>query len=638
MRVERTTEEMLANYIDGMGQQLGELFNAASTELSLINWRWNQYRILFGDEKPPGRIDFLNEAAPFFFRMVHDVLFEDAVLATARIVAPPESVGKPSLTIRRFPKLITRPDLRAQVLALVEAARQASHFSLDWRHRHLAHRDLGLALQHENVRTLSAVTPQQVEEALSAIRDVLDCIEVAYTGSQTAYSFCSVPGDAGQLLYVLQGGILRERDRHACWDRGERHPDDLNPLPRSDLSLRNDRMFESICVGRHDFLGGGVDFGRLAEALVFYQRVHFLAEEETFKSLIRTCGTDVVLELCHMGRLTIHFAENMPAAATRDLDTPMERHGLITAKVQNHNFLTQATKFFEEYCGPSGKGFNKILTQFSRSVQTFEHPKSVLEHVQSDLADRGYVRASVQGLLSALAPEYQQPNPLVFDVTLGSDEHLRVDANIDFRAANESYHRRISPEHSSLSRAAILAHLLTTRSNLEVASDISGDLALGPVSSIIGANKIAKVVEAHEKNRDALDRFVDFAVDDSRAIGQAISNRERNFSDVLKLVQEAQKFKEWLKKQDESADLCKEYCREVSRVDWADKLPPKTFRMLLFNAAGLAISASTSPIGGVAAGLGLSLADNFLLDKLLKGWRPDQFVNGPLRDFIKTGR
>jgi hypothetical protein len=397
-------------------------------------------------------------------------------------------------------------------------------------------------------------------------------------------------------------------------------------------------MFESICVGRHDFLAGGVDFGRLAEALVFYQRVHFLAEEETFKSLIRTCGADVVLELCRMGSLTIHFAENMPAAATRDIDTPMERHGLVNFKVQNHNFLTQATKFFEEYCGPSGKGFNKTLKQFSRAVQTFEHPKSVLEHVQSDLADRGYVRASVQGLLAALAPEYPQPNPLVFDVTLGSDEHLRVDTNIDFPAANESYHRRVSPEHSSLSRSAILAHLLTTRSSLEVASGISGDIALGSVSSIIGANKIASVVQTYEKNRDAIDRFVDFAVDDSRAIDQAISNRERNFSDVLRLVQQAQKFKDWLRKQNESVDLCKEYCREVSRLDWADKLPPKTLRMLLFNAAGIAIGASTSPMVGAAAGFGLSAADYFLLDKLLKGWRPNQFVNGPLREFIKTGK
>lgn len=399
-------------------------------------------------------------------------------------------------------------------------------------------------------------------------------------------------------------------------------------------------MFESICVGRQDFLGGDVDFGRLAEALVFYQQVHFLAEEETFRSLIRTCGDDVVLELCRMGSLTIHFSENTLGAATLDIDLPQERHGLVAVKVPNRNFLTQATKFFEDYCGPSGKGFRKTLKQFSRSVQPFEHPKSVLEHVQSDLADRGYVRACVRGLLSALAPEYQQPNPLVFDVNLGSEGHLRVDTNVDFRAVNESYHRRVSPQHSSLSRAAILAHILNTRSNLEVASGISADLALGPVSSIMGANKIANVVEAYEKNTDALDRFMDFAIDDSRAIGQAISNRERNFSDVLKLVQEAQTFKDWLRKQDESVDLSKEYCREVSRVGWADKLPLKAFRMLLFNAAGLAVSTltSTSPVAGVAAGLGLSVADNFLLDKLLMGWRPNQFVNGPLREFIKTRR
>jgi hypothetical protein len=44
----------------------------------------------------------------------------------------------------------------------------------------------------------------------------------------------------------------------------------------------------------------------------------------------------------------------------------------------------------------------------------------------------------------------------------------------------------------------------------------------------------------------------------------------------------------------------------------------------------------TSPAAGAAVGVGLSAADTFLLDKLLKGWKPNQFVEGPLKEFIRV--
>jgi hypothetical protein len=120
------------------------------------------------------------------------------------------------------------------------------------------------------------------------------------------------------------------------------------------------------------------------------------------------------------------------------------------------------------------------------------------------------------------------------------------------------------------------------------------------------------------------------------AIAQAVNNRQRSFADVLELVQQAQKFKDWLRKQGPSADLSEEYCREVSRLDWADKLPPKAVRWLLVNVAGLAIGAVSSPTAAVLTSLGISAADAFFLDKLLRGWRPNQFIEGPLKSFIRT--
>ena len=110
-----------------------------------------------------------------------------------------------------------------------------------------------------------------------------------------------------------------------------------------------------------------------------------------------------------------------------------------------------------------------------------------------------------------------------------------------------------------------------------MASGLSSDLALGRMSSVVSANRLASLVNIHDKNQQAIERFTELVVNDSRAIAQAVNNRQRTFVDVLRLVQQGAKFKDWLRKQGASADLNQEYCREVPRVDWAEKLRLRVF-------------------------------------------------------------
>lgn len=208
--------------METMGRELGELFHAASSELTWVHWRWRQYRILFGEK--PSRIDLLNEAAPLFFRIVQDMFVEDTLLAIARLVGPTESVGRPNLTVRRFSPLLADLELRDKVNKLIESAATSAAFAIDWRNRHLAHRDLDLVL-NTSPQALVPATREKIEESLSALRSVLNHIEIEHSNACTAYADSPTPGDAEALLYVIQGGLLRERDRRARWRRGELHDD-----------------------------------------------------------------------------------------------------------------------------------------------------------------------------------------------------------------------------------------------------------------------------------------------------------------------------------------------------------------------------------------------------------------------------
>lgn len=69
-----------------------------------------------------------------------------------------------------------------------------------------------------------------------------------------------------------------------------------------------------------------------------------------------------------------------------------------------------------------------------------------------------------------------------------------------------------------------------------------------------------------------------------------------------------------------------EYCREVTKDSIIDKLPSKAIRWSVFTGAGAVGDLLLTPGIGTISGLVLSVLDGLFLDKLLKGWKPNQFV------------
>ena len=166
------------------------------------------------------------------------------------------------------------------------------------------------------------------------------------------------------------------------------------------------------------------------------------------------------------------------------------------------------------------------------------------------------------------------------------------------------------------------------------AGEFSADLAVSAPISIAAACKFKNLIERRGASETQIQAFEDLVFRESRCIREAVNSGERTFDDVLRLVTAGPKFKEWLKKSSQDGDLVKEYCREVTQAEWAEKLPPKSARFAIFGAASTAASFLLTPLAGAAVGIGLSAGDYFLLDKVIKGWKPNQFVNGPLKDFV----
>ncbi|MGZ8401653.1 MAG: AbiU2 domain-containing protein [Methyloceanibacter sp.] len=103
-----TAQESRERYIAKMGEALGTQFAALWQEVAHLHMSWSEYVELFGTK--PSRIDLLNSAAPRFFRILQDALWDETLLHIARLTDSPESgKGKSNLTIRNLPELVDEP-------------------------------------------------------------------------------------------------------------------------------------------------------------------------------------------------------------------------------------------------------------------------------------------------------------------------------------------------------------------------------------------------------------------------------------------------------------------------------------------------------------------------------------------------
>lgn len=167
------------------------------------------------------------------------------------------------------------------------------------------------------------------------------------------------------------------------------------------------------------------------------------------------------------------------------------------------------------------------------------------------------------------------------------------------------------------------------------AADYMAEIVSILISSSIINMSLSQILLKRENNFDQIEMFQKIHLDNARAVREAINSGERSFADFLKLLHRADRFKAWLRNRNPDGLLLEESYRAATSESWIDRLPTKSVRFV-FTALGGAAADLLLPTGGLgtAVGAGLGAIDSLLLDRLLKGWKPNQFVEGELHEFI----
>jgi hypothetical protein len=210
---DQNADEAKTANIAKMGEPLGELYSALWQALTIVYVYWKDYMELFGTNRE--RIALLNRAAPAFFRMIQDELWELSLLHIARLTDPANSLGRqdrPNLTIQGLPALISDLKLNSHVHNLIQEALKKTAFCRDWRNRHIAHRDLRLTLE-QPTEPLAEASIAQVNTSLKALAAVLNAVAAHYLKSETRFDMTARHNGALTLLYLMDDGLRAKEER-----------------------------------------------------------------------------------------------------------------------------------------------------------------------------------------------------------------------------------------------------------------------------------------------------------------------------------------------------------------------------------------------------------------------------------------
>ncbi|MCL4523070.1 MAG: hypothetical protein M1453_09110 [Acidobacteria bacterium] len=217
---------MEQRHLQAMGPTLGPLFHRLHEEVCWLRVKWQEFRKLYAHSQK--RIDLLNGTAALFFKVVHDVIWQDVILHIARLTDPVQQGKYENLTFLRVLGAISDPKTRLRVEKLLVDVQTNAEFARQWRNKRLAHCDLSHATK-QSVQPLPGVSRRHIENALASFHAVLNYLSQKYLDGAVLLDEVITHSDADALLYHLRVAAHIEKQKVERLTKGEWRLADVEP-------------------------------------------------------------------------------------------------------------------------------------------------------------------------------------------------------------------------------------------------------------------------------------------------------------------------------------------------------------------------------------------------------------------------
>jgi len=191
-----------------------------------------------------------------------------------------------------------------------------------------------------------------------------------------------------------------------------------------------------------------------------------------------------------------------------------------------------------------------------------------------------FVREAIIFVLRNLVPSFTPTADFRLEL-FDTENGYAVDTNLDFTKLNEAYHQIVPPTHSSISAEYLLSHIIDAQLDSYFAAHYLAEIVATPVYSQLIRLKHFDFLKRRLANERELNIFQEELLQDVPTLREVINKSERSVADFLKLLDEAERFREWLQNTNADAGLIRSYYQDSIKETWADKLPTKSIRFVI---------------------------------------------------------
>lgn len=396
-------------------------------------------------------------------------------------------------------------------------------------------------------------------------------------------------------------------------------------------------MFGSIIIRKSLPQTAELDVGLIAECLIFYEKVHVIADISMLRLLTRKIGLETIEELIKNNSFKLSFSPFITGTRVQAEFTPQECFDFcsiikVGGRDREPDYEALFFEALEKGSGKRGKS-RRIGNRLFPEIEIIAYDKivpidkGIPEIARRDLDNRILTKSAIKTAIEHFAPTFQFPQEWEFRV-VRHKSGFNIFTNINFDHLNESKSKDYFPgPKSKLTRAFLLDTLLKANEDLFLSAYFNSELVTKSITSSIISLKCADIINRSQKNINIQELFQKTVITNAKTVREAINAGEKSFKDLLPLIERSEKFKTWLKSQDRDVNLIKEYYHSVTDETWIQKLPAKILRFSIFTGTG--IFADSMITGGLGTVIGVASAavDNFLLDRFYEGWKPNQYID-----------
>lgn len=368
-----------------------------------------------------------------------------------------------------------------------------------------------------------------------------------------------------------------------------------------------------------------IDLGQISESLLFYDKVNVLSSPSLFEHLVKKNELNGFKSLLSENRINLLIENNHLARAQAQNSNDWFRLLYVSGAsvTPEERLVRQLTKLTKK-AGYSRRTARSIF----KKATVFENDKSVIEDITEDLEDEEYMKKVIYSSLKEIIPDLPIDLNSIKSELHSSQGNLLLRTNINFDDVNKFTHIKIDSQ-------SIIGDLINSRLDAHHATKYNCDIHTSQISSRLLQEKINDLMNRTVFHGAQINLFNEHILE-GKSVKNAINLGEKNLEDLCRFLERTEKFKEWLRNIEDDKNVLSEYIKAIQKESLLENSQVKTFKWYFIQSLSTLVDlAGAGGLASIFTNLALSAGDEFIIDNLSKGWKPNIFVDTDLKGFTK---